>query len=93
MLIAENLKQRGFFLRCVQYIVSQKCWKINRQNAIILLKEFFKERKQGSIISTINFSDKEEVEFSNKVSDMIDVVESIFTEKKEFQIGNWDERY
>lgn len=80
MLIAENLKQRGFFLRCVQYIVSQKCWKINRHNAIILLKEFFKERKQGSIISTISFSEKEEVEFSNKAKDMIDVVRSIFVE-------------
>jgi hypothetical protein len=79
-LIAENLQQRGLFLRCVQYIVSQKCWKINRHNAIILLKEFFKERKQGSIISTINFSDKEEVEFSNKSKDMIDVVKSIFVE-------------
>ena len=80
ILIAENLKQRGLFLRCVQYILSQKCWKINRHNAVILFKEFFKERKQGSIISTINFSDNEEIDFSNKVVDIIDVMESILIE-------------
>lgn len=79
-LIAENLKQRGLYLRCVQYVVSQKCWHVNRRNAVILLREFFKERKQGSIISTINFSDGEDVEFSNEAKDMIGAIRTIFLE-------------
>lgn len=79
-LIAENLQQRGLYLRCVQYVVSQKCWRVNRRNALVLLREFFRERKQGSIISTIGFSEAEEVEFSNKAGDMVEVVRGIFLE-------------
>ena len=52
-LIGENLAQRGLFLRIIQYIISQKCWQVNRGTAEIFLREFFKERKNGSLISPV----------------------------------------
>lgn len=78
----EILNQRGYFLRCVQYLITQKCWEINKENLTVLVKEFFKERKQGSIISTVSFSNKPNSleEYSQTEKEIIHMVENTISE-------------
>ena len=79
-LIYENLHQRGLFLRCLQYIISLKCWEINRSNAKLIVQEIFRQKKQGPLLSTVIFGEDTLVEFSNDTQAIISAVESIIQE-------------